>query len=256
MALIKVQYYQGWIKSKDDIIYTENFTKIVNFYVFGTPCEFTSSSGKSIRDRKWDRNTWKRPDLRTYILSNAELKNGVTYAKATTLDEMTGFAIVVGLSGNFQTIRDKNRVVFYSDKRMADILSIFFYIRCSLAHGRFEIYKDNNGEPIYAIEAIEKKKGTTDCIVKARMILKESTLILWANTIMGGEVSFAKEKKSMEIQIQNRILTTIKKDPSLTKAGVVESIGCDDAVVYKQLKVLTKNGKIVYNRSKKIWQCT
>lgn len=256
MAWINVPFYQGWIKSKDDLNFTENFSKIINFYVFGTPCEFTSSSGRSIRDRKWDRNTWKRPDLRTYILSMAELKRGVSYAKAITLDEMADCAVVVGLSGNFQTIRDKNRVVFYSDKRTADILSIFFYIRCSFAHGRFEIYNDNNGETIYAIEAIEKRKGITDCIVKARMILKESTLILWANTIMGGEVSFAKEKKSMEMKIQNSIMSAINKEPSLTKARIVESIGCDDAVVYKQIKVLTDNRKIVYDRSKKIWQCT
>lgn len=255
MPKITVPFNQGWIKSKDNVVFSKELTKIINFYVFGTPCEFTSSSGQTIRDRKWDKNTWKNPDLRTYLLSRAELLKGVTYAKATKLDEMTALATTVGLSGNFQNNRGRNRIVFYDDKKTVNILAIFYYIRCSFAHGRFQIYNNNTGENIYVLEAISKSRGKSDYIVKARMILKESTLILWANTIMGGENAFAEERKSMEKQVQNYILEAIRNAPSLTKPKIVESVAYDDTIVYKQFKVLVSNGRISYDNRKKIWQC-
>lgn len=256
MSEIIVPFYQGWIRLKDELKHNDEFSKIINFYVFGTPCELTSSSGQSIRDRKWEKDLWKSPELRSYLLSKAGLKNGTTYAKATKLDTMSSCATTIGLSGNFQSVRDKNRIVFYSDKKTVDILTIFYFIRCSFAHGRFEIYENNDHEYIYVLEAIKKKSGSSDCVVKARMVLKESTLLLWSNTIIGGKAAFVAEKNAMELQIQNDVLQKIANNPSTTKHQIVESLNHDDAIVYKQLNVLINHRKIQYDKSKKIWRCT
>lgn len=177
MPEIIVPFLPGWIKEKDKLEFTNGFGEILKFYVMGTPCEQTSSSGQSMQKRGWDINVWKSVDLRKYLLSIAELKDNINYCKTTKLEKFSDCVNSVGLGGNFQKVRDKNRIAFYSNEKTVDILTIFYYIRCSLAHGSFQIYYDNN-DRIYVLEAISKKRGSSIYNLRSRMVLKEYTLLL------------------------------------------------------------------------------
>ncbi|MHB1453885.1 MAG: hypothetical protein ACYCYM_08035 [Saccharofermentanales bacterium] len=255
MSEVIVPFSPGWIKRKDELKHSAEFTAIINFYMFSTPCEYTSSSGQSMRNRNWGNDIWKSQELRLYLLSKADLNTGITLAKTKKLDEMSKCISSIGLSGAFHKLRDRNRIAFYSDGKHVDILAIFYYIRCAFAHGRFEIYKSETGDRVYVLESIDRKRGTTDFFVKARLVLNESILLIWSDIIKFGKADFSDTIGTLENSIKDEILRIISDNKQLTKQQIVEKIKADTSFTQKQFKALTVNGKIRYDSKKKMWQC-
>ena len=167
MAELLAPFNPGWVHSKDALCMSDSLAELLKFYVWGTPCEGVSSSGMIMRKRGWPKDVWKTTQLRTYLLSVANLRDDETYKKVKTIESMTDAATTVGLgSGTFHSSRDCNRVVFYSDGSRPDMLSIFYYIRCAFAHGRFEIYSKADSQQVYVLEAVQRKKSL-ECSVRA-----------------------------------------------------------------------------------------
>lgn len=254
MPELIVPFYPGWVHEKDSFQMSESFSEIVKFYVFGNPCENTTSSGQTMVQRGWRKDIWKT-DLRVYLLSVAGLSKDTTYKKVKRLDEMTKAVSTTGLGGHFHTMRDSNRVIFYNDGKRVDFLSIIYYIRCAIAHGRFESYQKKDGNVVYAFEAVTKKRGTNTYIVRARMILSEKTLVEWMNTIKNGDVGYSEKKTQLDNQIQGDIKHLIKDSPSLRKAEISEKLPYEANSIYAQLKVLVDSGEVLYDRSKNQWKC-
>ncbi len=252
---IKVQFNPGWVKQKDYSNHSEAFSQIIDFYLFGTPCELTSSSGISMKNRKWGKDVWKSSELRFFLLYKANLKIGDTFVKAKRLDEMSNCVSQIALAKNFHTNRETNRVAFYSDGKRADFMSIFYYIRCAFAHGRFQIFDNSNGEKMYVLEAIGKKQSSLNYISKARFVLKEQTLISWANTVKGGKSLFMKMIEDLRDEAQNEILRTITNKTCKNKSQIFEAINLDEVFIHKQFNAMVKAKIIRYDNSNKIWKC-
>ena len=253
MAEITVPFSPGWVHKKDSSTFTDAFSDIVNFYLFGTPCDSVSSSGRSMSDLGWKKDIWKAHDLREFLLSEAGLQTNVTYKKATKLDKMSETITAAGLSGNFHTRRTLNRVAFYSDGSRVDILTILYYIRCALAHGRFESY-NYDGQMVYVLEAIKKKPSTNEYFVRARMILSEATLLKWKDILTKGPQPFEEQKKRFQESVQDKIVQTIRENPIRKKNDLTTFLNYEENVIYNQLKELTEKGRTVYDPSKRIWR--
>ncbi|KUK72024.1 MAG: hypothetical protein XD91_1574 [Clostridiales bacterium 38_11] len=63
-----------------------------------------------------------------------------------------------------------------------ELLSMFISIRNAFAHGAFDIIL-RNGDKYYILENREPKSEE----IRARFILKESTLLHWMDTIISGQ---------------------------------------------------------------------
>lgn len=252
MAEIIESYNPGWVKSKDGLKITENFSEILKFYVFGTPCELVSSSGKNMSEYGWKRDVWKRSKLREYLLNTANLGNK-GYKKVKKTDEMSNAATNVGLGGNFHKARSGNSLVYYSNGRNTDILTILYYIRCAIAHGRFQIYSEKD-DVVYAFEAVTKKRGSKEFIVKARMILSEKILIEWKNTIVDGPINFKAKLDSQVEDIRAHIKRTISENNSISKNEIISRLPYESSVTSTQIKYLTTCGAVFYDKSKKVWK--
>ena len=245
MANIKVSFHPAWISKKEALPMTDNFCKILKFYIWDTPCEGISSCGVSMKERKWTDAIWKTSrDLRDYFLEVAELKKDITYSSAQSLEKMREAADKIGLSADaFYENRDRNRIVFYDDKKSNEILTIFFYIRCAFAHGRFEIYHEDNST-IYVMEAI--KKNNSVFLSYARIILFEETMLQWIDIISSGE------EKYKEI-INQRLLILREKIKETISANVIKSKKklCDilndysEKDVNEQLSYLQSLGEVI-----------
>lgn len=253
MAEVFMAFSPGWVHKKDKIVFSEPFSKIISFYLFGTPCDHVSSSGQTMSDLGWKKEVWKSPSLRAYLLSVANLQPDITYKKVPKLSDMAAALTASGLGGNFHTKRDMNRIAFYSDGSQVEILSILYYIRCAFAHGRFERY-NNGGNPVYAFEAITKKRGTDKYILRARMMLSEETLILWREILSGGSSAFEAQKAQFHESVQAQIKQAISENPIHRKKDLVAYLSYDDSVIYAQLKELTNRGEALYDASKRIWR--
>lgn len=253
MAEIKVPFKNGWIQSKDDFNVTENFSDIFKFYVLGNPCDYVTSSGIPMTRRGWKKDVWKKSDLRNYMLETAKLRNNVTFKKVTKVSEMSAAASSIGLDKSFHTKRDVNRILMYSDGRRPDILAIIYYVRCAIAHGRFERYETDEGI-VYAFEAITKKRGSSDYIVRARMVLFEKTLIEWKNIIINGSDNFEEKKCEMENTIRVEIKTLIQNNVIKKKNEISNALPYEDSEVFSQLKKLTTDKEVKYDNSERIWK--
>ncbi len=254
MSEITVSFTPGWITRKDNMNITDNQQKVLKFYLFGTPCSETSSCGRNMQQRGWPKDVWKNHELRNYLLAAAKLQAGLTYLKADKLEEMSDKATIVKLHNKFQTSRECNRVLFYSDGKRVDMLNILYYIRCALAHGRFEIYTDQNGCLTYVLEAITKKRGFDYYTVRARMVLSETTLIDWAETIMGGSQEFNQRYASLRQRIRDEIIVVIKSNTTCKKRDISDILPYENSLVSQELKVLKSEGRVLYDNSQKRWR--
>ena len=171
-----------------------NFQKIFEFYILNVPN--SNVSNKSIDITKiWGEKVWKNMKLRAELMKVGDFKENINYFKAQRLNEMNNIAAKAHLDKIPALKKLKNNIIFYNQKN--EFISIFFYIRCAFAHVRFTI-KEVNNEKFYILETGNKGKKQ-EIIVKARMIIKEETLLKWIDIILSGNKT--KEKKKEKVLV-------------------------------------------------------
>lgn len=249
----KIKFIADWTKPKDDLLHTEAFSKIINFYLFSTPCNETSSSGLSMKKRGWGDKPWQSGDLRSCLLHDAGLSVGINYSKANTAKDVLSKASEIGLTKGFYKLVTDNRIAFYGSGKCAEFLDIFFYIRCAFAHGRFKLKTLDNDEVIYYMEALERKNS--NCfILKARMAIMENTLLEWINIITGGDKEFTARKASFEKDIQDRIIQLVNESyGGASKQIILNEIDAEDRLIIKQIEKLKNSKMLIYDRHKRAW---
>ena len=252
MSEIIETFCPGWVCKKEELKKSRSLPEIIGFYVWETPCKDTSSRGKTMSQYGWDKNVWKDGDLRSYLLYIAGMKTDETFVKVKSLSEMSGAAARIGLGKTFYKKRDKEKILFYSNGKNVDILTILYYIRCAIAHGRFQIYTEETGS-LYAFETVTKKRGSGKYVVRAQMLLSEKTLIEWAKVISLGKASLKKKTSDMQGIIQQEILQLIRKEQIRKKEDLLDALPFEKNMVYKQVKGLAINNVISYDRSKRFW---
>ncbi|MBR6108689.1 MAG: hypothetical protein IKQ36_03040 [Clostridia bacterium] len=176
----------GWIKRRVPSSYADDGLKrIVIFYVINTPCTEISSSSIPITEYGWSKNVWKNDALKNVLLKVADLKRGDTFVVAKKTEDIKSSCEKAKLKKGFHQSRAMERVVFFKNKSN-EFLSLFWHIRNSLAHGRLAMYPSSDGDIVFALEDGVKRNGYY--YVRARMILKKSTLLKWIDIIERGAI--------------------------------------------------------------------
>ena len=193
--IYKVQKEATWLQPiSNEILKSENFNRIVKFFVLESIVEGTSARGKSlIKDYQWS-NPWAKPyylnrqlkQLSTdrnllFSASIYEQKKVKISKKLETMDEALDKA-------NLKLFPETSfeRICIYNSKKN-QIISTFAHIRNSFAHCRFNILED--GENIvYCFEDVDPNKDSQGKVkVSGRIVLFESTLLKWIDLIEAGE---------------------------------------------------------------------
>lgn len=255
----------GWVRNKKGMIFSENFKRIIEFYLFSTPCDLVSSSSHGLSGRNWGTKPWSTPKLRSYLLQVGEFEVGSNYFKANKgckkngkQSNMSDKVADCHLNGRFHTKR-KNGIVFLSSGQHSEFIDIFYYIRCSLAHGRFIICDAE--DPVYILESAKKHKdgNETNSLITARMIINESTLIKWADIIDAGITSLQQFKQSEEHQIKEEIIDLIFDDLHLSKEMIVRRLHASHSYIFTKKDIreafdsLKKEGRIAFSPKRGIW---
>lgn len=268
MAEVTDAINPGWVTNKKGMHFSDNFQRIIEFYLFSTPCESTSSSSRGMAGRNWGTKPWSNTKLRSYLLHVSGLTVGDNYHKATkgskkngTQSNMSEKLAECRLNGTFQTLRD-NHIVFLSSNRYAEFIDVFYYIRCAFAHGRFSVCEGNGDtETVYIMEAaiMPKDKNETRCTITARMVLKESTLIEWADVIDNGRRALDDYKQSEEQQIKEQIIGLIYDNHHFTKEAIIKNLHSSHSELFfkKDIKSafdsLKKEERIVFSKKRGFW---
>ena len=250
MANVLVNFKEGWIHDKDEIELSDDFIKIIKFFVWSTPCNKTSSSEKKMSTHGWNSNVWKDGKLKDYLITSAELQQNVNYAIARRLDDMSRLESNIHINGTFQKRRDSNRVIMYNSGKENDILQLFYYIRCALAHGRFQIYNDDN-VITYVMEAAVKHRS--DYILKARMILNEKTLVDWVDTIISGPDDLARRIQEVKGTNADFIKQIIITNPGLSRPKICKRLNICITEAQRLFNQLRDDGMIKYDAKTHSW---
>lgn len=145
-----------------------SFQQLIEAFVFNCPSA-TVVSKKKAKIKVWNNVSVRDCSFRTRDITGTllititaqikrQLKNGL-YKKVEKDQDVDSV---------FDADHSSEKIVFKENAQMSDAEVVFYYIRNSFAHGSFEVVDD--GERYYKLES--KKNG----VIKAQMILKESTL--------------------------------------------------------------------------------
>ena len=176
----------GWIKKEiPKEFIDEDFLSLIVFYVINTPCISLSSSGISLSSYGWDKDIWKKSDLKACLFEIASLERNKTFSVAKKTSEMKEACKKVQLLKGLQKNRDVERIAFYKCQQN-EFLSILYHIRNAFAHGRFSLYLTTKQEVVFVLEDGVKKNGEFQ--VRSRMVLKKSTLLKWMEILQSGKL--------------------------------------------------------------------
>ena len=78
------------------------------------------------------------------------------------------------------------------------------------------------------------------------MVLKESTLIAWADILNAGQDKLDYYHKKVIDELNIGIVTKIKSEKKITKKDIAASFPFSESCIYEQIQTLSKAGKIKY----------
>ena len=145
------------------IIWSENFQKIVEFYLFECPVEEVSSRATTFAEKGWKGHYFTTLKARMLNVASKDLKKRYYPCKKEELESR--FTEMEKLK------KGEEYCVFlkHDEKRVME--SLYKAIRNAFAHGSFKAGKDK-GKTIYYFSNFEG-------YCKAQIQLKESTLLEW-----------------------------------------------------------------------------
>lgn len=171
-----------------EILDSKDFQKIFFFFTVFTPCPGLSSREKTVESYGWS-NPWKHPFFLNKQLQQVTKNKKLVYvAESYNLLEILQES---GLEKDFPNNLNSEKICIY-DTKSNHYLSIFYHIRNSFAHGRFNIAFYND-EQVFIFEDVVKKEKAQIIKLSARMILRKSTLLRWIQIIEAGEKPYKRE---------------------------------------------------------------
>lgn len=197
-----------WMKKNRGNIYVDDkFKQLIVFYVVNTPGIDLSSRGIDLRTYNWSENVYSEDKLIDYLLRVVNI-NQSSFAVAKGLNEMESACEEILITDDFYNNRDSEKMVIFQSKPKDNckndtrVKSFFYHLRNSFAHGRFEIYNDEEGTT-FVMEDVYQGN------VSARMILKQSTLIKWMEILQSGK--YPEEK--FQSQLKSSTRRKVRKEP-------------------------------------------
>lgn len=170
----------------------EALKEILPFYIVNTLHQSYSYRSISVNEYGWPENTWNTGILKDQLFHIANLTVGHNLFIAEKLDDMSLICEEANMGNDFYLHHDKERIIVYINSRTNLVLSIFKHIRNALAHGRFIMYPIGDDYMVVMESVDNSRQGL---VVKARMILRISTLLKWKELIQNGPVEEIKRKR-------------------------------------------------------------
>lgn len=155
---------------------SEDFHRILRFYLFECPCDGTSARSRTLAASGWG-DARLQGALRDTLVQAAS--DGFVFRICERRDQVDSALGELGLLN--QLTLHVECAVFLRSKRPA-LDTLFAHVRNAFAHGRVSVFEDDAGRT-YALE--DEYRGDRN----ARMILKESTLLSWSELVRRGPES-------------------------------------------------------------------
>ena len=182
----------SWVSTLPPAVYNNiELFDIVKFYVFNTPCKTLSSRSITLGDYGWT-SPWSKPFYLNKQLKQASSNQNLLFSAASlnVMDNALQKADLLDLSNTDISLE---RICIFNNQKN-QFMSVFYHIRNSFAHGRFNIYllNENSDDLVFLLEDVSPSSNRSgEKPVSARMIIRKSTLLKWKSIICKGETVFS-----------------------------------------------------------------
>lgn len=237
---VHVSMNPSWISSEDtEKHWKDNLSDIFLFYVVFCSCKQYATQGRTLDFYKWKKNPWSSKRYLKDNLDDAASKGFIKQRKMTEWYNVKSKLSAVG-KANQEWYKSQSEFTVYSNVETNDYMSLFYHIRCALAHGRFNVF-EHSGVKWYALEnGVQKGKHFR---VKARIVLKEETLLGWMKIITSGPQTSA-NKDSFAV------INAMSHAPSITAQQLSNELEITENDVRSIIKELKKTVDLRYVRNK------
>lgn len=159
--------------------------KIILFFVIFSPCPKYCTQGRNLQFYNWKEKPWSTNKYLKDKLDSGVFTDKKRYFQcADQIVKLVEAVQKADLEDDFYLHREIERVAFTNTESSA-YMSLFHHIRCALAHGRIAMFKDSDSEDTVFIMENGIDNGAY-FHVKARMVLRKSTLLKWIDIITSG----------------------------------------------------------------------
>ncbi len=236
-----------WVNLGDDeLLLRCEFAKIACFFVVNSPCPKFATRGKELEFYNWAKKPWRtnrylRKKLDAVLLPRSS--SGKPFKVADRVSTVPAALRKAHLDDAWYEPPFGESFAFYNTLNN-EYMSIFYHIRCAIAHGRFAIIEDGVNL-LYLLENGEQKGNIF--LVKARMIVKESTLSRWVEILTSGP-------DENEIDYRREVFSIIERDPTTTIKAIAKELEETEYIVRKALgywkdkKVIAYKGHAPHGR--------
>lgn len=245
--LILTQKHPIWLDTKiSNNAFDEDLFQIILFYVFYSPCPKYSTQGRTLQYYNWSDKPWKTNRyLKDKLNGNLFGEKRKYFRAASQISKLPEAFQKAELEECFYAQREKERVAFLNCES-SEYMSLFHHIRCALAHGRIAMYEDSKNHDIIFVMENGCEKGK-DFQVKARMVLRKSTLLRWRKIITDGP-------QEPENDYRREVFQALLENNHLSRKDLISMFRESEYVIDKTLAYLKKSHLIVYqNHGKNSW---
>ena len=171
-----------WLDNKvPESFFDEDLYRIILFFVFYSPCRNYCTQGRNLQYYGWKEGAWDSDSyLKDKLDRASQMKYFVEKKRVSDLPEIFN---QTEFGKNFFNNINVERAAFYNSERNK-YMSLFYHIRCSLAHGRMTMFPIDGNDIVLVMENV--KESGKSCQVRARMVLRKSTLLNWVDIITAG----------------------------------------------------------------------
>lgn len=220
------------------ISFDEDIYKIIQFYIFYSPCQKYAVQGRTLSYYGWKDKPWNSNKYLKSKLDSIAFQNKTKYFRvAEKMENMKTILHKAELNDDFYNNLSNERVAFLNCEN-AQYMSLFYHIRCAFAHSRVALLVNDNNEKILIMEnGVQKGK---DFLLKSRMVLKVSTLLRWIEILTLGPI----EEENDYIY---EILQIMESNSHITIKQLSQMFGESQYFIRKSIDRLKKSKVIKYN---------
>ena len=168
-----------------DCHFDNDLYKIILFFVIFSPCPKYCTQGRTLQFYKWKDKPWSTNKYLKDKLDSGVFSDKKKYFQcADHIIDLVDAVRKADLEEDFYLHREIERVAFFNLEKN-EYMSLFHHIRCALAHGRIAMFEEQDTDDMIFVMENGSDSGVV-FQVKARMVLRKSTLIKWIDIITNG----------------------------------------------------------------------
>lgn len=227
-----------WLKQPlpDGFETSDDWIRIVDFFVLHSPCLYQSNRRHSINDR-WGHIPWRSDRTLKWPLNEVVTGNKADFLFSTSLSGIGDAFEKHHLLVDFPyAVSGRQVAVFTKAPHKGNsglYMSFFYHLRNAIAHARFAVSSAPNAKLEFAFEDGARNKGSFNA--SARGVIRIESLIAVIDLIEAGQEAMPDVEKEILEAIESG-LTTKKK--------IREELDLTDADWRTYSRVLNDEGKI------------